>query len=823
MRAQKYLKKCRIDWKMVFLVVFGLLISGGTVNAEALAPNEMGLIPVLEYHRLGNAERSFTRSTEDFRNDLEWLYNNDYVLISVSDFINQRFSLPRGKKAVTMSFDDSTISQFHYLEDGSIDPESAIGILDAFYKKHPDFGRSAIFFVNTGFFEQKQFKKKKLEYLLATGREIGNHTYNHVNIAKMPADQIRTELGGLAQYLNNLLLREIAMTSFSYPFGGVPKEEEALVALRKGTYNGISYQINAAFLVGADPSHAPYSVKFEELNIPRIQALDEEWKRWFGREAGTTAAISDSELFGPFVSDGCEKIVTFPEKRLANFDKTKLAAELEVCISDKEDCEAKLKACTAVAVKPDVRIDNSSLESAEVSSGSGAAVTGSESFTQNEALNSIEDRGVFQHWKERGLRHLTEIWTEVGRKIPEFKVNTLPTELLYQGNGFYYQIQGGDTLAKIAGKFLEFTRFYLLGQLQEAIKEENNLGDNPVLNVGEQIAIPGVEVIIYDRKIDIDERKGIYWTAYTASSKNALEQIKRLKEVGGNTVVFDVKDVEGVIFYNSNIPFAKQHDLVRVRIPDLPKLVRTLHGEGIYTIARMTVFKDMALGKVRPDLAPKSPRTGKPWENREGVVWMDPARTEVQDYNTAVAEEVAKMGVDEVQFDYIRFPERTREDGDFSYDENKQSREDVIVQFLERTKLRLAPLGVRLSADVFGVVAWNNGYDGRIVGQNVAGMSKYLEVIYPMVYPSHFGPGFAGRSNPGGEPYYFVNESLKKFVAQADRDTEIIPWIQGFAWGATGYGTDYVRKQIQAARDLGINSFLIWNAANNYDVSWGAF
>ena len=816
--------KCFLNIFLVFLVLNIFVGNFASVNAsKSLAPNEMGLIPMLEYHRIGLSEGDYKRSVENFKKDLEWLYNNDYVLIKVSDFIDQKINVPYGKKPVMMSFDDSTDNQFQYLENGEIDPDSAIGILDDFYQQHPDFGRSAIFYSNPSLFQQPELKKKKIDYLLATDREIGNHTYNHANLGKLTASELQMELGSLQEYINKIAGRDVPLTSVAYPFGAVPKTDDALKSLEKGKYNDTSYEIKTAFLVGADPTHPPYSRKFDALRVPRIQAIDEEWKRWFGRGPQETAKTPDSEIFSPFVSDGCEDVLTLPEKKLNDLDELKVNKGVEICISDKEDCEAEV--ALKCKNKPKKEINKADLKGEEEvvkteKTDKVEDVIGEEVVNEENNINKIF--GLYQDWQIRAFKKVDKWKGRFINLIPKVEVNKIPKELKFKDSDFYYLVQEGDSISSIVNKFIGVSSYYLPSQMREEFVKINKLegGD---LKVGEEVAIPNIEFFHIYKDVSHDVRKGIYWTAYTASSKEAVNQVRQLLKFGGNTVVFDLKETDGHVYYDSKLKFVLDNDLQQERIHDVPKLVKWLKRNGIYTIARITIFKDIALTKKRPDLAPKDANTRLPWSNREGVVWLDPSNEEVQNYNIDLAEEIAKFGVDEVQFDYVRFPEATRNTPDYVYDEKVKSREDIVVEFLEKAKKRLEPYDVKLSADLFGVVAWNNGFDGKIVGQNLVRMADHLDVIYPMIYPSHFGPGFNGYDNPGSMPYYFVNESMKKFMEQVEGKAEIIPWIQGFSWGATGYGTDYVRQQIKGAEDLEVRSFLIWNAANRYEVSFPAF
>lgn len=292
------------------------------VKVDYKAANELGRVPVLEYHRFGPVEERWTRTYDNFRKDLEWLYNNDYVLVNASDFAAGKLDVPGGKKPTILTFDDSTEGQFRYLynADGTVkrdakgqpvmDPNSAIAILDAFYAKHPDFGRAATFYVLPNAFEKDS--AEKLKYLVATGREIGSHTANHANLSKLQPAQIRENLAKAQALVAKQLGTSFEFQTLALPFGIFPKSEEGFEAVIKGSFEDQKYHHRAVMLVGADPAPSPFDKKYNSSKVPRIQAIDDEWIRHFARKPGATAR--NDERFRPYVSDGDPQKVTFPAK-----------------------------------------------------------------------------------------------------------------------------------------------------------------------------------------------------------------------------------------------------------------------------------------------------------------------------------------------------------------------------------------------------------------------------------------------------------------------------------------------------------------------------
>jgi hypothetical protein len=205
-------------------------------------------------------------------------------------------------------------------------------------------------------------------------------------------------------------------------------------------------------------------------------------------------------------------------------------------------------------------------------------------------------------------------------------------------------------------------------------------------------------------------------------------------------------------------------------------------------------------------------RGGGVWTNTAGLGWGNPYDVRVWKYNLDVAVAAAKAGFDEIQFDYIRFPT----DGDLSSAVFKRKVDEpkvqTIVRFLRYARERLKPFGVRISADVFGLSATRD----MGIGQRPRKLAPYLDAIYPMVYPSHYGPGEFNLPDPNAQPARTVALSLRDFaIALRGYDTRLIPWLQDFSLGRE-YTLDDVRGQIMAARDASVEGYLLWNPAGVY-------
>ncbi|MBA2694165.1 MAG: putative glycoside hydrolase [Rubrobacter sp.] len=306
--------------------------------------------------------------------------------------------------------------------------------------------------------------------------------------------------------------------------------------------------------------------------------------------------------------------------------------------------------------------------------------------------------------------------------------------------------------------------------------------------------------------------KGIYLTA--ASANNLEPYLDLIERTELNAAVVDVKDVTGEVMYPSEVPLAGASGATR-DILDIESLAAELEERGIYAIARVAVFEDAILPIQRPDLAVTDSATGAQWQNNVGSTWTDPHSREVWEYNVGVAREAAEAGFDEIQFDYVRFPS----DGPMetlSYPSENDDDDDTIASFLEYAKGELEPSGARVAADVFGLAS---GDGGAGVGQNIREMAPHLDVINPMVYPSHFPVGSYGLDNPNANPYEVIENAMADFEADAEAsnpDLEIRPWLQDFDYGEPPYGPAEVEAQIQATYDSGETGWLLWNPSNVY-------
>lgn len=334
--------------------------------------------------------------------------------------------------------------------------------------------------------------------------------------------------------------------------------------------------------------------------------------------------------------------------------------------------------------------------------------------------------------------------------------------------------------------------------------------------------------------------KGVYVTSWSALSKEYLSYLDQLFETTQiNAVVIDTKDFSGTIFYNSKAQKVQEYKTFRQSSFDINGLVKHFHDKGIYVIARINVFNDVALAKARSNLAiyskSKSNETNRIlWQDSSGLYWLDPASEEVWDYNIEIAKDVLNHGFDEINFDYIRFPsDGNLEEAIYPVKSQTAARHQVIQSFFK--KIRESLPDAKLSVDIFGqTTVITNGDMG--VGQVLEDSFGYFDFVSPMVYPSHYTRGFLGYETPSEHPYQVVKNAmdvaklrLKTYETALDdtknegnisvlSKTKIRPWLQDFTL-TVKYDANKVSQEIKAVQDAmgeDFNGFMLWNPSNFY-------
>lgn len=330
--------------------------------------------------------------------------------------------------------------------------------------------------------------------------------------------------------------------------------------------------------------------------------------------------------------------------------------------------------------------------------------------------------------------------------------------------------------------------------------------------------------------------KAIYLTSWSGGNESKIQQVISLAKVGKiNAVVIDIKDFSGKVAYNTSVEEAEKYGAEEFRISRINSLIKRLHDENIYVIARQVVFQDPVLAAARPELAVKSIKLSESatasddlWRDYKGLAWIDPAASASWDYNVKIAKDAWGRGFDEINFDYIRFPT----DGDlpdrlFPVWDGKRLMTSVMRDFYKEIRLDMPE--ARLSIDLFGLAA-TSFYDFG-VGQMIEDAFEYFDFVSPMLYPSHFPETFLDP--PGGEirkpaeyPYEVVRQSMDTAIVRLTNykttKAALRPWLQDFDLGAD-YDAEKVKAQIQAVIDSSggeeseqYRGFMLWNPANIY-------
>jgi hypothetical protein len=313
--------------------------------------------------------------------------------------------------------------------------------------------------------------------------------------------------------------------------------------------------------------------------------------------------------------------------------------------------------------------------------------------------------------------------------------------------------------------------------------------------------------------------RGLYVNRWAAQSKPRIRAlIEFARETGLNALVFDLKDEFG-LNYRPADSVARKYAGNAGAIPDVRWLIDTMRASGLLPIARVVVFKDSVAARLRPDWTILGPE-GHPWHDKQGLTWVNPYHRELWDYELRVATELAKLGFAEIQFDYIRFPEPYASLPKQAFPgANGVSKSDVLAAFLREARARLTPLGARTTADVFGLSTTVRG--ALEVGQQWEALASAADVLLPMVYPSHYVHGSFGIALPNASPYAVVKAAVSRGVernaALGLTGERIRPYLQAFTLGKPVYGDAELTAQMNAARESGVNGWILWNPGSRYE------
>jgi hypothetical protein len=303
----------------------------------------------------------------------------------------------------------------------------------------------------------------------------------------------------------------------------------------------------------------------------------------------------------------------------------------------------------------------------------------------------------------------------------------------------------------------------------------------------------------------------VSWSMINKNFDGFLDIVVRTKM---NTVIIDVKDDNGVI--NAPVESKTAREIGAIRNTNIKEIVKSLHGKGIHVVARNVTFKDKKLYEAyESKYAIWDKVSSAPWVGMPRERWCDPYSKFVRDYNIEIAKETAKLGFDEIQFDYIRFPT----DGQtarcqFRYRENDDTyKSEIMGDFLQQARKEA---GVPVSIDIYGYNAWYRF--GNLIGQDIEFLSRFVDCICPMVYPSHFGSSFYKRYSPAEQPYRIVRDSALRSIYLSHNRTVIRLWIQDWKYLSPTWGPEYIKAQLRGIIDGGGNSFSFWNPSGDHSM-----
>jgi hypothetical protein len=393
--------------------------------------------------------------------------------------------------------------------------------------------------------------------------------------------------------------------------------------------------------------------------------------------------------------------------------------------------------------------------------------------------------------------------------------------------GVSHVYREGDTFAKIADLYLEFSEIYLARDLQKVIVEARPLGEAAPLKAGERIAIPSV--VTRAPKSADEERlgwpddkalRGVYVRGSTAATPLFMGLLERMAARGMNLIVLDAKDYDGLVTYRSQIPIVIESGAAKdAPVRDMARTVRFAHAKGIRVAMRVSCFEDEYMARAKPELAVVSK-----WKRPYKIGWLDPANEGARGYILAMVQEAMDFGVDEIQLDYVRYPVLGIKGADFDVTKGKTKKTVIIRDFVRKVHELTTAKKVPLSLDIFGVVADGDRGDIDMLGQDPVMLAPECEALSPMVYPSHYAKGYNGFDVPGDHPE-IVGIGTKKILSQIrkfKKQTIVRPWLQAVEWNSPAYGPQYVAAEVRHATQAGSTGWLMWNPAQTYTVTWNA-
>lgn len=366
---------------------------------------------------------------------------------------------------------------------------------------------------------------------------------------------------------------------------------------------------------------------------------------------------------------------------------------------------------------------------------------------------------------------------------------------------------------------------YLLnscGYLKKTVKNNKTVQKSRIQNPVPPIKVPA-------RRKNPDFVQGLYVTGYTVQTKSFPALLKKASESGINTIIFDAKEMEGDVYFSIKGDSAIQY-LEERPLWNLDEVIRLIHQYNMNAEVRIVQFFNIASANKYPFLQPER-KGGGYWQEKQGKsTWLDPSRPEVQRNLLRLIERVCQSEADGVQMDYVRFPTEGRLSfAHFSFEKEdqekvksdstwkKREKRDIIAEYIKSVRKVCDQYKMRLTADIFAIVAWQMDVDIRNTGQDIARMTPFLHGLHPMIYSSHFAKNFQYRKDDFyNHPYNLLYEGLNLTRLKTAPGCQVIPYLQAFNW-KVNYTQEYVYDQLKAVRDSGCQGFILWHAGNKYD------
>ena len=384
----------------------------------------------------------------------------------------------------------------------------------------------------------------------------------------------------------------------------------------------------------------------------------------------------------------------------------------------------------------------------------------------------------------------------------------------------------GDTVDTIAASYLDLTDVYLAADLASLIAHENGTKHGPLAE-GARLTIPRLVARPYETGDkarlpagDLATTRGLYVRGSTAGAPQFMTMLDRMADRGIEQIVLDAKDYDGLVTYPSRVQLANDAGAVQHHPPiaNLARTIRFAHRKGIRVAVRVSCFEDELMAKARPALSVQSKA-----KRAYPIGWLEPSNPEVHAYIIELVREALDAGADEIQLDYVRYPVLGIKNADFHLAERGLTKPIVIRDFVRKVHAVTHARKVPLTLDVFGVISLGKRADIDSLGQDPNMLARECEVLAPMVYPSHFAPGFYGWEEPGSHPE-IVGIATKATLAQIDSikgpRAVIRPWLQAMGWKSPGYSPGYLATEVKKAHEAGGSGWLMWNPGQDYGYAW---